>query len=421
MKPASWLILSLALNLALGAAILWPRSSPRAFLPLSSREITNRNIRVAARPPAAPHDAGPKTIEINEPFHWSQLESEDYRVYAANLRGIGCPEATVRDIIVADVRELFLRRVRELVDPVLPRFWELISNKSEMEPLVKEKEQQLDALGAERRALLVEVLGSGLAEHDSAVEQARAEQRAAHLELLSFLPEEKVARCLALEERFQDSRDAINRRPPGTSQEFRATLKQLQDEKQAELASLLTPDEMAEYKLRNSRFVDSVLQLPGFEAGEAEVKEIVRLKEQLAGTAELKEPNVDARITQRGDAEKEMQESLKSLLGPERFAQYQRGEDSAYAQIVQLVSRFDLPDPVAAEVYEMQREAQSQVARLAADKTVTEEQRQAALQAIRAETERSLAGALGPRPFEMYRTLYGQWLTPLGPKPTTAK
>jgi hypothetical protein len=69
----------------------------------------------------------------------------------------------------------------------------------------------------------------------------------------------------------------------------------------------------------------------------------------------------------------------------------------------------------------MQREAQSQAARLAADKTVTEEQRQAALQAIRAETERSLAGALGPRPFEMYRTLYGQWLTPLGPKPTPAK
>lgn len=421
MKRSHWLMISLALNLALGAPILWPRPSPRVSPALSSREITNRNIRVAGRPAAPPHDAGPKTIEINEPFHWSQLESEDYRVYAAKLRGIGCPEATVRDIILADVRELFVRRVRELVDPVLPRFWELISHKTEMDSLVQEKEKQLEALEAERRALLQEVLGADPAERDPEAEKARAEQRAAQLELLSFLPEEKIARCLELEERFQDSRDAINRRPPGTPQEFRATLNRLQDQKQAELAALLTADEMAEYKLRNSRFVDSVLQLPGFEAGEAEVKEIVRLKEQLAGTAELKEPNVDARITQRGGAEKETQESLKTLLGPERFAQYQRGQDSAYVQIGQLVSRFDLPDPVAADVYEMQREAQSQLARLTADKTMTEEQRQAALQAIRAETERSLAGALGPRPFEMYRTLYGQWLGDPASKPAASK
>ena len=43
-------------------------------------------------------------------FHWGQLESSDYREYIANLRAIGCPEATVRDIIFADVRSYFFQR-----------------------------------------------------------------------------------------------------------------------------------------------------------------------------------------------------------------------------------------------------------------------------------------------------------------------
>jgi hypothetical protein len=34
---------------------------------------------------------------------WRDIESEDYLAYIRNLRAIGCPEATVRDIIVADV------------------------------------------------------------------------------------------------------------------------------------------------------------------------------------------------------------------------------------------------------------------------------------------------------------------------------
>src|SRR5437899_3128213 len=32
------------------------------------------------------------------PFDWRQVESEDYRQYVANLRALGCPEQTVRDI-----------------------------------------------------------------------------------------------------------------------------------------------------------------------------------------------------------------------------------------------------------------------------------------------------------------------------------
>ena len=41
---------------------------------------------------------------------WRAVESDDYRRYIANLRAVGCPEKTIRDIIVADVNELYRRR-----------------------------------------------------------------------------------------------------------------------------------------------------------------------------------------------------------------------------------------------------------------------------------------------------------------------
>ena len=49
-----------------------------------------------------------------KPFHWSQVESRDYRAYVANLRTIGCPELTIRDIISADVESLYTARRRAL-------------------------------------------------------------------------------------------------------------------------------------------------------------------------------------------------------------------------------------------------------------------------------------------------------------------
>jgi hypothetical protein len=44
------------------------------------------------------------------PFNWSQVESSDYSTYIANLRSIGCPEQTIRDIITADVDSQYAPR-----------------------------------------------------------------------------------------------------------------------------------------------------------------------------------------------------------------------------------------------------------------------------------------------------------------------
>src|SRR5262252_1588032 len=51
-------------------------------------------------------------------FSWREVESADYPTYIANLRDIGCPEQTIRDIIIADVNALYARKLAtELTTP----------------------------------------------------------------------------------------------------------------------------------------------------------------------------------------------------------------------------------------------------------------------------------------------------------------
>src|SRR5688572_30079527 len=39
----------------------------------------------------------------SRPANWAALESTNYHVYIANLRAFGCPEETIKDIILTDI------------------------------------------------------------------------------------------------------------------------------------------------------------------------------------------------------------------------------------------------------------------------------------------------------------------------------
>src|SRR5258708_21648472 len=105
MKLNHWLAISISLNaVLLGAAFLAPRykQGQRVRQPAAVNHAL-----VTPKSDAGGSHTPPSALNA---FHGSRLESEDYRLYAANLRGIGCPEATIRDIITADVDDLYSRR-----------------------------------------------------------------------------------------------------------------------------------------------------------------------------------------------------------------------------------------------------------------------------------------------------------------------
>ncbi len=103
---------SLAANIVLAVSLL--------FLGRELQLIQGALKRVGLKT-VAPAEVQPAKRQSEEttlggtpPFQWAQLESTDYRAYVANLRGVGCPERTIRDIITADVDSLYAARRVEL-------------------------------------------------------------------------------------------------------------------------------------------------------------------------------------------------------------------------------------------------------------------------------------------------------------------
>ncbi|MDB6041287.1 MAG: Peptidoglycan-binding LysM, partial [Verrucomicrobiales bacterium] len=90
-------------------------------------------------------------------FNWSDVESDNYQTYIANLKSIGCPPATIRDIIVADVNQLYARRSATEIVTGDQQWW-----LSEPDPEVLEAAAtKADTLETERRQLLDSLLGPG--------------------------------------------------------------------------------------------------------------------------------------------------------------------------------------------------------------------------------------------------------------------
>jgi uncharacterized membrane protein len=175
------------------------------------------------------------TVQVD----WNMVESDDYKKYIANLRSIGCPPETVRDIILADVNKLFAARFVPLAEP--PRtneFWKRAPVRGADEERVK---QRL-AIVKEKKALLKELLGEDIDVKDEAM-PSDSDPRA---EMLSFLPQEKIQQISEMDATYAGKQNSpIHGRGEG--------VQSLEAEKRAELAKVLSPQELEDYNLRASR------------------------------------------------------------------------------------------------------------------------------------------------------------------------
>lgn len=393
MKLRPWLRFSLAFNALLAGALGWlalGRSQP-VVRESVSRFITNRVLRVRHKPalPAPVTYSAPAVVEVNEPFLWAQIESTDYHRYIANLRGIGCPEQTVRDFVVAEVDELFEERVKELVDGVTGRFWELLSRPGEFEKVVDQKKNQLDQMQDERRALLSALFGD---ENPHAEEENQIADAARHeswASLTDFLPEEKRARFIVNRDEFESAQTKLWQTPGLSDTERRTKQKELDETYDRGLRAWLAPEEYDELHLRQSNAAQIRSRLAGLEVSEDEVRALAKCQ----------------------SAKQNAQ--LRELLGSERFAAYERTGDYRYSPIQRVTQRVGLPDQIAVQVFDTRRTAEDRARQVAQNPSFSDDEREATLQAIGEETRRSISDALGAKACAAYERLDGGWLQQL--------
>jgi len=107
--------ISLFLNFVLLGLLIFGHTARRAAPPkVSAPGLAAPPAGADRTPPAAPNAATPPPPAAASPFRWSQLDASDYRIYVKNLRATGCPETSVRAIVIADVQAVYGQRRRQL-------------------------------------------------------------------------------------------------------------------------------------------------------------------------------------------------------------------------------------------------------------------------------------------------------------------
>jgi hypothetical protein len=229
-KVVAVISLSLNIGVALWAGLLRRPPPLEVPEPLSPRPV-------AALPTPAP-TPGSAAMTNQPAFHWREVESADYRAYIANLRRIGCPEQTLRDIILADVNKLYAPRYAALAGraPELA-WWGKFDKKHALRP---ELATQLRALNEEKKGVLQRLLGPLTGAELASLETGAASVREQNT--LAFLPEAKQSTVHDLVSRYQALGEWSEAEWAGlTTDEREAKEKELRDARARELAALLTP------------------------------------------------------------------------------------------------------------------------------------------------------------------------------------
>jgi hypothetical protein len=399
MKMRFILLASVLLNAGLAAAFFMARPAQK---PAPAAAATPTPAKAAP----APEGRATRIVEsVTNDFKWAMLESEDYKEYIVRLRAIGCPEQTIRDIIIADVNSLYGARIAALRPPASEyKFWK--TNDREARNAYRDRERKKEELERERNKLIKELLGVDLDTELGKWEgQGDPNERR-----YGFLPAEKQAQMIALRDKYREMERTMfgnNAWNP----ENRAKYLALRAQMEAEMAQLLTPAEFEQYQLRNSRTADVMREeLVSFQPTEAEFREMFKLKKAYNDQYGMYGGGGDdAARKQQQLAQQQLAEQMKALLGPERYKDYAMAQDERYRDLYEFTQRNNLAGDAAKQVFEMRMAAEAERQRIEKDQSLTSDQRKAMLLAMGRETSTAVSQVMGENVFKQYQQNSG-WM-----------
>jgi hypothetical protein len=334
------------------------------------------------------------------PLRWSDLESTNYDRYIANLRGIGCPEETIRDIIVAEVDEIFAeRRAREVVTPQ-QQWW-----RAKPDPEVAQRAKQaLAALNQERHALLTRLLGPDW-EASSTETLFAPNDRPLDGPILGALSPEARRRVREIERQaarieLATSPQSGHNLPPSPISPENAELFL-----RRALAEVLTPEQLEEYLLRYSHTAETLRrQTAELALGPEQFRALFRTADtydqQLAALARHASPDAEQK---RAELLVQREAAVLNALPPEERELYTVSQTPEYRAARQTVEELGLPAERAVPLSQIQRLVTEERQRILNDPALDETEQAARLQAVEAQRLAALEKLLGPDAFRRYQ------------------
>jgi hypothetical protein len=322
----------------------------------------------------------------------------------ANLRSIGCPERTLRDIILADVRQYFEGR-RSEVSRQTP-FW--LAGRQRQDA-VRTNGLELLRIDQEERELLGQLLGLEWCGGNVLIQEMNLAEQAVMRFVFGPVPDETVQQVLFTMHKFEILRDQIGHRTGGIfTDEDDAEMKRLQLELPAEIGQLLTPMQFEEMKARCAA-MDLFERQYGVELNAEEARRIALAR--AGGSAGIFWDGPDLETEEEQQLrEARFQDEVAGILGAERFQDYQRSQDEDFRQIFYFTYGNNMPKETAIKVYDMRRLAAEEVSRIQEDSSLTDLERLERMRQIQASVQEGVSTVLGPV-YQEYLDSSGSWVT----------
>jgi hypothetical protein len=381
---ALFVVVSLGLNVFLAIWLLRHESARASTSAQSARNFATPNQHASTS--ASPKPVSAVETNLPVPFHWSEIESGDYRQYIANLRAIGCPEQTIRDIILADVGQLFGARVATVWQRHVGEYWQKYRNERPDPASMK----QIVALSKEHNAVLRDLLGDtpgmqGLI--DRLYLQITGNEQA----LLFLPPDKRDAAANLLSQSDFDIKDAEMHARGWTPAEE----KRLFDEKAAALAEVLSPEELEEFKLRNSPTAKQLqMELEYFNCTPDEFKKFVALRDQNPdGERNSDGERVGRDMIDRTAATAE----ARSLFGDERAKEFERVTDMFYINTRRAAEKQGIALDQIDQAWQVTRDARTSAKQIANNNTLSADERRRQMQELLQQSESQLVNLLGDK------------------------
>jgi LysM repeat protein len=393
MRANPLLIASVCLNmvLAVGFAVV----SRRQAAPSGSATVVTNTSTVIK----------PAILVRKQFFDWSELESADYAAYIANLRAVNCPEQTIRDIIVADVEQLFEGKDAELRNGAASTDmeWWKRGDAHERTATYWQGHRQLSV---ERSALLTKLLGPGW-------ERIQSSQRRTLLclggPILSAVAPATKQRIIELSAHLDESmlglrqnlhvNESLDGLSPGEF--YQRESAKLTQAARAEIQSLLTPQQLEEYDLRNSDFAQSLRSRTpdSFNMTPEEFRRLFRgtaESTRLLAELELGDES-DPEVARRIAAMKARLESEQiAALGGDRAAEWTRMQDDNYLVAMSLAEEYTNASPATLQaLFDINKAAVAEATRYNDMTNMTDLQREIAVKRVELAQLEAQARALG--------------------------
>jgi LysM repeat protein len=330
-------------------------------------------------------------------FSWQEVESPDYPTYVANLRSIGCPEQTIRDIIIADVNALYARKLATELTTPEQQWWRSEPDTNVLQ-VAQEKERELDD---QRRTLLARLLGPNWETGDM-VSLPRPSRPGVVLDgpVLGSLPSEtkqalqeiSLRSEAHLQSYLEEQRQAGKNPDP-------AELARLRKQTRDDLARVLAPAQLEEFLLRYSQYAGELRsqfgQLKYFNATPDEFRAIFRNTDDLDYRIQLLADSTDPNAaTMRQQLEAQRENAIKTALGRARYEEYQLLHDPLYRDAVATADEAGTPE-AARGLYQINLAAASTQEEIQTNANLTAAQKAIELKQLEADQLRANALATG--------------------------